>query len=132
MKKIILLLALILLKISAYGQKEEVSDLEKKHKVSIAEDVPEQLESEGFSFASVLFESESDKNYINPYSQESNKYKSNNFFSMYAEKHPEENFSINTQNYNRYNDPSNGFSLGKWNNKKGVVLDISLGGKCGL
>ncbi|KGO81206.1 hypothetical protein [Flavobacterium beibuense] len=132
MKKIILLLALIFLKFSAYAQEKEVSDLEKKNKVSIAEDVPEQLESEGFSFESVLFESESDKNYINPYSQESKKHTSNNFFSMYVEKYPEGHFSINTYSNSPSDDASNGFSLGKWNNKKGVELNISLGGKCGF
>src|SRR5690606_4161179 len=101
MKKIILLLALILITISVNAQEKGVSDLDRKYKASITGETSEQLQSEDFSFASVLFESESDKNYINPYSQESNKYKSNNFFSMYAEKHPEGNFSINTQNYNR-------------------------------
>jgi|SRR5690606_7695179 len=133
MKKIILLLALTLITISVNAQEKGVSDLDRKYKASITGETSEQLQSEGFSFASVLFESEYNKNYTDLYFQKSKKNTSKNSFSMYdVEKQPEGYFNTNTQNYNRYYDPSNGFSLGKWNNKKGVVLDISLGGKCGL
>lgn len=133
MKKIILLLALTLITISVNAQEKGVSDLDRKYKASITGETSEQLQSEDFSFASVLFESEYSKNYTDLDFQKSKKHTSKNSFSMYdVEKQPEGYFNTNTQNYNRYYDPSNGFSLGKWNNKKGVVLDISLGGKCGL
>lgn len=132
MKKIILLLALILITISVNAQEQGVSNLDKKYKASITGETSEHLQNEGFSFASFLFESEYNKNYTDLYFQESKKHTSNNFFSMYVEKYPEGHFSINTYSNSPSDDASNGFSLGKWNNKKGVELNISLGGKCGF
>ncbi|QEE48949.1 hypothetical protein FUA48_04950 [Flavobacterium alkalisoli] len=132
MKKITLLLALFLVTISAYAQEKEISDIEKKQEVSIIEKTPEPLQSKDFSFASSLFKSDYNKNYTGLYFQGAKIHSTENIFSVYAEKHPEEYSLINTYNNGSRYDATDGFSLGKWNNKKGFTMNISLGGKCGL
>ena len=135
MKKIAFLLLLILLNISAYAQEEGISDIETKQVVAT-----EQLQSKDFSFASMSFELDCSKNYTKTsgftrfadlYFQDSNEYSDNDFFSVGVKKQPIQEFNLNTYNYT-VKDYADGFSLGKWNNKKGFNMDISLGGKCGL
>ncbi|RYJ41557.1 hypothetical protein [Flavobacterium beibuense] len=54
MKKITLPLILFLITISAYAQKKEISDIEKKQEVPIIEKTPEPLQTKDFSFASTF------------------------------------------------------------------------------
>ena len=133
MKKIAFLL-LILLNISAYAQEEGISDIETKQVVAI-----EQLQSRDFSFASMSFESDYSKNYIKKpgstsftelYFQDSKEYADKDFFSGGVKK-PMQEFNLGTYNYT-VKDYTDAFSLGKWNNKEGFEMNISLGGKCGF
>lgn len=133
MKKIALLLAFILLQVSAYAQEKVVSDTEKKHEISIRGETPRPLQSKDFTFAPIVFESDYNKNYTGLYFQQTKKHAAENILSVYTDKkQPEEYLYINTYNNSSYYDAADGFSLGRWNNKKGFALDISLGGKCGL
>lgn len=131
MKKITLLLAVIIINIFAHAQDQSVSDMEKKHEVSIIEDTPDQSQTKAFSFSSVLIKTDASKNFTDLYFQDSKEYASKNIFSVYTEKHPKGYFQINAYNNSLPYDAANGFSLGKWN-KKGFKMNISLGGKCGL
>src|SRR5690606_32735296 len=132
MKTTTLLLMLILIKFSAYAQEERISVVEKKQVVFTVKETPEELQSRNFSFSAFSFEFDYNKNHTKTpifnrftdlYFQGSKEYPDENFFSMYVKKQPEQEFNLGTYNYT-VKDYADGFSLGKWNSKKGFELDI--------